>query len=151
MYLKRNEKGATILEFALISPFLLFLIFTFIDLALVLFRFNMVNFAMIEVTREAALSMAFQASGQSCSGLETQIEGPVVQSLKEKYFGLDDIGAGDVTSMVVQDGSTGLWVVVNSISAPSGCFMCRFLLPGFTINVTSRGVVENPDTNFNCT
>ena len=99
---RHDERGAAAVEFALVVPILLAILFAIIDLGFAINRFAMLNNATREGVREASLSAS-----------QTEIEDVVRQSLA-------DMGGGvtvAVTCETPTGGSCGSW---DSGSASGG-------------------------------
>jgi Flp pilus assembly protein TadG len=94
LLLRRDDRGAAAVEFALVVPILLAILFAIIDLGFAINRYTMLNNATREGVREASLSAT-----------QAEIESAVRASLS-------DMGGGvsvDVTCETPSGGSCGSW------------------------------------------
>lgn len=106
--LRREERGATIVEFAIVSPVLMVVILGLLDMSYRLYATAILNGEVQKVARDATLEMNASTSGQSA--LDQRVKdafGNVNGSVTDASFEITRRNFSNFTSAGKKEGSTG--------------------------------------------
>jgi Flp pilus assembly protein TadG len=109
---RRKRRGAVIVEFALMVPFLFIVVFGVIDFSRAYSQLNAINAGLREGARFASVMRKDILEGTSAQGLVRQ----KVQAIAA-VFGYNSLDASKVTLTLVADPGTGSQFVIVTVTA----------------------------------
>ena len=141
-----NERGTTMVEFAMVLPVLFLIILSAVDFSLILYRQAALTFVAAELTREAASDVSLIPDGHLCSTVENSLD---IKALNRALAEYGWVEIHSLASSVSQNPGAPYWVVQVDLTAPNMCVSCNIMPFLATISVSSKSVVEN--IGFKCT
>ena len=140
----QNEKGATMLEFAMVGSLVIGLLGVVFDLGIGLHHYSILT----KVTTTAARDMAGVISEGECSAIEENIINRAERELAQQ-----NISTEMATRVTFDPDFTGLGADEPPILRLRGnweltCFFCMLTPRGLSISNTSEALIE--DTQFTC-
>ena len=121
---RRRERGAALVEFAIVVPLLLLLVFGAMDIG----RLYFTQVSLSEAAQEGALYATFEP------GDHTLIRQRVVESLSDPNLSTDNV------SVLCPDGTTGDRIIVTVEKEVA--FIAPYFRPGWGDTISLRAAVE---------
>lgn len=156
--LSANERGATMLEFALVAIVLIGLLGVILDIGIALRNYSLMTNATSTVVREMAVSFAGKSVPELCEGVPAPpaascalLEG-CVETVAADYLGnrLGIAGQFAFDSQLANGGAaTGnRYILRLQAQHTTSCFFCQ-LIPGGLV-LTTGGIATIQNAGFTC-